>query len=73
MNVVSVFRTSVQTPAEVERLKPLLDRVLKQAPRWNFDLEDRENILRVEGISNEAPRVIDTLRQLGYFCEELED
>ena len=48
MNAVMVFRTSVSSDAEIQKLKPLLDRFFHHGERWNFDLEDWEKILRVE-------------------------
>ncbi len=73
MNAVSVFRTSVSNEAEVSKLKPLLDSLLSNGERWNFDLEDRENILRVAGAHCDPKPVIKLLQSTGYQCEELED
>ena len=43
---ISIFRTSVNSENEVRQLKPLLD-VIIGSKNWNFDLEDCDNILRV--------------------------
>lgn len=73
MNPVLVFKTSVTSRAEAARITPLLERLLQSGSRWNFDLEDWENILRVESNSCGAKEIIYTLNKAGYFCEELPD
>jgi hypothetical protein len=68
---VLVFATSVEKPRQVSRIKPLLTAV-PTINHWNFDLEDCDNILRVEakGIS---PRYIEMLlKTAGFECKELE-
>lgn len=73
MKEVFVFRTSVDSPAEVARLKDVLNNLVEQDGRWNFDLTDRECILRVETGVCQPVQVIDALVQKGHVCEELED
>jgi hypothetical protein len=68
---VLVFRTSVQNAHDVERLQPMLDDLVPQG-RWNFDLEDRDRILRVETVGFVRERVIVLLNGLGFACDELE-
>lgn len=69
--MVLVFKTSVATVEEALTLKPLLDQLLPKS-KWNFDLEDCDNILRVKSNNNIASHVIETLAEQGYFCEELD-
>ena len=71
MQTVLVFKTSVKKKREVCQLGPLLDRLINPSGRWNFDLEDCDNILRVETPVIAPGLVIDTLREKGYWCEEL--
>lgn len=73
MRKVFVFRTSVLTTAHVDALRPLLQGCLSEEARWNFDLEDREKILRVEGRNIVAGSVIQTIQAAGFTCEELDD
>ena len=70
---VLVFRTSVAAPKDVAKLSPLLNRFLSEGTRWNFDLEDWEHILRIEGKGNTAGPIIMLLMKQGFYCEELED
>ncbi|MDF2432312.1 MAG: hypothetical protein JWP44_1943 [Mucilaginibacter sp.] len=68
---VLIFVTSIEKPEQVDEVKPLLTAVpaIKQ---WNFDLDDCDNILRIEA-SNISPRYIESLIQTaGYNCQELD-
>lgn len=73
MNPVLVFKTSVTSRAEAARITPLLEHLLQSGSRWNFDLEDWENILRVEGNTCSPNEIIHLLNEAGYRCEELPD
>jgi hypothetical protein len=69
---ITVFKTSVTTRTEVGKLKPLLDTIFEMGEHWNFDLEDRENILRIESAPHKADQVINALSASGYECVELD-
>jgi hypothetical protein len=69
---VLVFRTSVADRACMERLGPLLDRLVGRTGRWTFDLEDRDRVLRIETDGTNATEVIRLLRERGEQCSELE-
>ncbi len=71
MKNVLVFKTSVTGKDEVKKLKPLLNRLVNQNGYWNFDLEDCDNILRVETQSLSAPVISSLLQKSGFHCEEL--
>ena len=71
MTDILVFTTNVEKPEHVSQVKPLLTAV-PAITGWNFDLEDCDNILRIES-SNISPRYIESLLQTaGYDCRELE-
>jgi hypothetical protein len=72
MKQVFVFKTSVTSTEEVAGVGTLLDELLPGS-QWNFDLQDWENILRVESDRCVASEVINALNMTGYFCEELPD
>jgi len=68
---VLVFATSVEKPRQVSRVKPLLTAV-PSINDWNFDLEDCDNILRIEA-KDVSPRYIESLlKTAGFECRELE-
>jgi hypothetical protein len=68
---ILVFITSVEKQEQVSKVKPLLTAV-PAIKGWNFDLEDCDNILRIE--SNDiSPRYIESLLQTaGFNCRELD-
>jgi hypothetical protein len=72
MKQVFVFRTSVSSSADMTLLKPVLDHLVAQDGRWNFDWHDWENILRVETAVCKPVQVIEALQQRDYYCEELD-
>lgn len=73
MKTVLVFKTSVTTNDKVREVQPLLDDLMNASEKWNFDLEDCDNILRVEAVSVQASAIIKNLATAGFVCEELED
>lgn len=72
MKPVLVFKTSVSKKKEVKHLRPVLNELLPKGDCWNFDLEDCDNILRVETHTLHPTLILNALQTRGYFCEELE-
>ncbi len=70
--MVCVFKTSVKTKRAVKQLKPYLDQLLQTA-NWNFDLQDCDNILRIDSSVEISETIIKVLRENGFACEELLD
>lgn len=71
MKNVLIFKTSISKKKEIKQLRPVLNELLPQTDLWNFDLEDCDNILRVETQTLNADQVLNAIQNLGYFCEEL--
>ena len=69
--MIFVFKTSVKTKVQVKKLRPHIDKILPGA-EWNFDLEDIDNILRIDSEENVDSIIKDLLRTHRYNCEELE-
>jgi len=69
-NSVYVFKTSVLSESDISVVKPHLDNLL-QGCKWNFDLEDCDNILRIESNANVTPALIKIFNDCNYQCEEL--
>ncbi|MDP5201244.1 hypothetical protein Q9Q97_16740 [Flavobacterium sp. DG2-3] len=66
--MIYVFKTSVDTQSKFESASALLNQLLPES-QWNFDLEDCDNILRVDSELN----VADLLQNNTVFeCIELE-
>lgn len=71
MKTVLVFKTSVEGESHLKMLSPLLNELINSFGRWNFDLEDCDNILRVETCYPNAVAIASLLQKWGFFCEEL--
>jgi len=69
--MIHVFKTSVKNKAQIKKLKPVLE-LNFQDIQWNFDLEDCDNILRIESKKNIGKKVIRLLRSHYFDCIELE-
>ena len=68
--MILVFKTTVTTREEIKKLKVHLDELLFNS-KWNFDLEDCDNILRVDGPEKMEDHIINLLNRLGFDCMEL--
>ena len=68
--MVEVFKTNVQDMDESEVLIYIIQ---KQVPNSciTFDLDDCDNVLRVEAEDISPKCVIDLLNNYGYLCEML--
>lgn len=67
---VLVFKTNIRYKKHVDAVATHLNR-FTDINRWNFDLQDRDRILRVVG--DISPKDIESvLLEAGYYCKELE-
>lgn len=69
---VLVFKTSVVDRLSVRALQPELDRLAGKG-KWNFDLADCDNILRIASERVQPQKAIQLLDYFGFECAELED
>jgi hypothetical protein len=69
--MIEVFKTNVQTAGDASHLVELL---LQQFPgsRINFDLQDCDKILRVEGKEFCSHIIMTLVNRNGFHCEILE-
>jgi hypothetical protein len=67
---IEVFRTNVSDPGQSSAL---LGTLLARFPqcRINFDLEDCDRVLRIEGENFSTGHVIQLVTDHGFVCEEL--
>jgi hypothetical protein len=70
--MILVFKTDVSTIQRVLQLKNTLNKMLAYS-KWNFDLEDCDNIFRVEGENISSFAIVNMMQDLGLECEELPD
>ena len=68
--MVEVFKTNI---TEIEHAEILTFKIQQQFPtlKINFDLEDCDNILRVEGSFIPTNEIINLLHLEDYYCETL--
>lgn len=66
-----ILRTNIKTKKKVKKVKPLLnDHPL--ILNWSVDLEDIDNVLRIEAISSLNEREVKSIIQRkGFYCEDL--
>jgi hypothetical protein len=70
--MVEVFKTNVLREIDTNYIIAVIKR---QFPGYkvNFDLEDCDKILRVEGADLQCNNIIDYVNCLGYTCIKLEE
>ena len=69
--MVEVFKTNVYPVSNSEKIIELLYQHFPEC-KINFDLDDCDNILRIEGSGFETEKIKWIVNENGYMCEELE-
>ena len=69
--IIEVFKTDVRTICEAREIIDMLS-LNFPGSRINFDLEDCDYILRVEGKDFASSNVVNLLSKKGFYCEALE-
>lgn len=69
--MVEVFKTNVQKKAQSKMLLSVLSEIFPSF-KINFDLSDRDKVLRVEGDDMEASRIMILVKKYGFTCEVLD-
>lgn len=69
--MIEVFKTNVETASDANNIVQML---LQHFPgnRINFDLQDCDKILRVEGNNFSTDKIMLLLNKNGFCCEILE-
>ncbi|PLK43957.1 hypothetical protein C0V77_12445 [Emticicia sp. TH156] len=68
--MIRVFATNVKNPTKADLI---VKEILIAYPQYrvNFDLEDCDNILRIEGNYFRSDSVVNILKENGYECSEI--
>jgi len=69
--MIEVFKTNVHAGCEAEKITGLLYRHFPDC-KINFDLDDCDKILRIEGSVFETEKIKFIVNENGFICEELE-
>ncbi|GAB5474154.1 MAG: hypothetical protein Mars2KO_22530 [Maribacter sp.] len=67
---ISIFRTSVVDTGDIQKIEYLLNTIVGKR-NWNFDLEDKDNILRINASLSVNSFLAQELRKSGFECTEL--
>lgn len=66
-----IFRTDIKTKKKVKIVKPIFNNH-RAITNWNIDIEDIDNILRIETHSDLREKDIIHLKKIcGFYCEML--
>lgn len=68
--MIEIFKTNVELEEQCHAIISTLINTFSSI-KVNFDLEDCDKILRVEGHDFSIDRIIETVQVLGYRCEVL--
>lgn len=71
--MIRVYKTNIRQQSEADKILSLLSKELPSSS-INFDLEDIDNILRVDEYKDESSdKIIKMIFDEGYWIEELRD
>ncbi|MBC3846795.1 hypothetical protein H8K90_10425 [Winogradskyella echinorum] len=69
---IHIFKTNIETKLDVDMLQ-LLFSSNRSIINWSVDLEDIDNVLRIEASKNLSENeIITQLNLIGFSCEELD-
>jgi hypothetical protein len=68
--MILVFKTNIDTIHKIDIVEPMLNSIFHKT-NWNFDLEDCDNILRIDTTKNSTHLIIEKITAIGFYCEEL--
>jgi len=70
---ILIFRTDIKTKKKFKAVKPIFNRH-PSISSWSIDIEDIDNVLRIEASENLDERDVITLTNTqGFYCEALKD
>lgn len=69
--VVEIFKTNVQKESDRDYVVTMMQKQFPEC-KINFDLEDCDKILRIEGVDLQYDNVVSHVAGLGYTCVRLE-
>ncbi len=69
---ILVFKTNLDHPELLTRIEPFMQ-TIPGIKKWNIDMDDCDNVLRIESEKVSPGTIESVLQQAGYFCEELRD
>lgn len=71
-SVIEIFKTNIQQQSQAEAVGRVLAGIFPDC-RINFDIDDRDKILRMEGSFVDVRAVISAVEDLGFSCKAIPD
>ena len=69
---ILIFKTNLNNPELINQAIPFIQNI-QGIKRWNVDINDCDNVLRIEATELSPRSVEAVLQNAGYYCEELQD
>lgn len=69
--MIRIFKTSIDSITDAKRVRDALENLSLNPNELNFDLEDCDRILRIVNTSISSNCIINTVKKIGFSCEEL--
>lgn len=69
---ILIFKTNIRLKKDIKIVASYLTQLV-DIISWNIDREDIDNVLRIEAKNDSIKKIITTIIQAGYFCEELKN
>jgi len=70
---ILIFRTDIKTKKKFKAIKPFFNKH-PNISNWSIDIEDIDNVLRIEATENLIESdVINLTKTHGFYCETLKD
>ncbi|MBA3680052.1 MAG: hypothetical protein H0W73_02515 [Bacteroidetes bacterium] len=67
---VLIFKTNIELEDDLKLISTYLEKE-NNVINWNVDREDIDRVLRVESNCDDTGKIIKTINEAGFFCEEL--
>ncbi len=67
---ILIFKTNVELDEDLAMIGNCFDKE-NNIIDWHIDREDIDKVLRIESTRDNAGEIINSVRQAGFFCEEL--
>jgi hypothetical protein len=72
MQYILIFKTNIEFEFDICQIKNIFNNI-SSITNWSIDREDIDKVLRIESLNNNVAEIINSLNNLGYLCEELQD
>lgn len=67
---ILIFKTNIEHKKDLKLVEICMEDH-KEVLNWHVDQEDIDNVLRIESANDITKKIIKTITQAGFFCEEL--